>query len=324
MKLPALWIAAVFAAGIGIASRWQASPKIWCAVAAVAVAAGIVLIWRRHVAFAWSFSLIAWLALGGLAIGVERAAVPANHISRLIATNSIDTSVPLRWRGRLREDPLKLPWGLRYEIDLENVQSEGVELPTSGGLRVNFYVGPRATEPQQGLRAGDRVEALMKARPPRNYLDPGAFDVHGFLARQKIDVVGSLRSGELLQVIDRPPPTMQQRLARARGNLLGRVDSLFADRPERGAVLRAMLLGDRISENCGVSRAGRCRASCGGVGCFSLLARTPIAAALNCDGFHDAHRACCIRWDRAGPPADSSRCVDCSILFMRAPAFPTS
>ena len=65
----------------------------------------------------------------------------------------------------------------------------------------------------QSLRAGDRVEALLKARPPRNYLDPGAFDIHGFLARPKIEVGGSLRSGELLQVIDRPTPTLQQRLA---------------------------------------------------------------------------------------------------------------
>ena len=245
MKLPALWIAAAFAAGIAIASRWQASPKIWCAAAAMAMAAGAILIWRKRAAFAWCFALIAWLALGGLAIGVERAAVPSSHISRLIASSAIDTSVPLRWRGRLREDPLRLPWGLRYELDLEDVESGGVEVPASGGLRVNFYSGPRATEPLQGLRAGDRVEALVKARPPRNYLDPGAFDVHGFLARQKIDVVGSLRSGELLQVIDRPVPTMRQRLARARGNLLARVDSLFADQPERAAVLRAMLLGDR-------------------------------------------------------------------------------
>ena len=144
MKLPALWIAAAFAAGVAIASRWHASQKIWCAVAAVAITAGIILIWRRHAGFAWSFALIAWLALGGLAVGVERAAVPANHISGLIAANAIDTTVPLRWRGRLREDPLRLPWGFRYEIDLENVESAGVELPASGGLRVNFYAGPRA------------------------------------------------------------------------------------------------------------------------------------------------------------------------------------
>lgn len=245
MKLPALWIAAAFAAGIGLASRWQASPRVWCVAAAVAVTAGTILVWRKRTTFAWCLALIAWVALGGLAIGVERAAVPANHIARLLSSNAIDTSVPLRWRGRLREDPLRLPWGLRYEIDLENVESAGVLVQTSGGLRVNFYAGPRATEPPQGLRAGDRVEALAKARAPRNYLDPGAFDVHGFLARQKIDVVGSLRSGELLQLIERPSPTLQHRLARVRGNLLARVDSLFEDQPERAAVLRAMLLGDR-------------------------------------------------------------------------------
>src|SRR3984885_14259375 len=245
MKLPALWIAAAFATGIGIATRWQSFPKIWFGAAAIAILAGLLSIWRQRSALAWSFALVAWIALGALAIGVEHASIPANHVTRLIASGAIDTSVPLRYRGRLREDPLKLPWGFRYEIDLENVESSGVLLPATGGLRLNFYFSPHAIEPTHGLRAGDRVEALLKAHPPRNYLDPGAFDVHGFLARQKIDVVGSLRSGELLQVIDHPAPTLQQRLAQARGNLLARIDSLFADRPERAAVLRAMLLGDR-------------------------------------------------------------------------------
>lgn len=54
-----------------------------------------------------------------------------------------------------------------------------------------------------------------------------------------------MRSGELLQLIHRPPPTLAQRIARARGNLLARVDALFAGAPERAAVLRAMPLGDR-------------------------------------------------------------------------------
>jgi competence protein ComEC len=51
--------------------------------------------------------------------------------------------------------------------------------------------------------------------------------------------------GELLQLVDRPPPTISQRLARARGSLLARLDSLFVGHPERGAVARAMLSGDR-------------------------------------------------------------------------------
>jgi competence protein ComEC len=253
MKLPGLWIFAAFAAGIGIATRWPGSPRVWAAAAAVGILCGGILAWRNFAGAAWVCALAAWLAVGGFAYTVERAAIPGNHIARLIVAGKIDSSVPLRWRGRLREDPLALPWGQRFDVDLEQVESAGMSLPTSGGLRVNFYAGGRGAETPAGLRAGDRVEALVKARPPRNYLDPGAFDIHGFLARQGIDVTGSLRSGELMQLIDRPPPTILQRLARARGNLLRRLDSLFAGSPgqaadsgsDRGAILRAMLLGDR-------------------------------------------------------------------------------
>ena len=227
--------------------------KLWAVAALVAMAVGAALVIlagaesarRYFVSFAWVCALAAWLALGGLASAVEVAGIPSNHITRLIAAGRIDTSVPLRWRGRLREDPLALPWGERFEIDLEQVEAGGAELPVSGGLRVNFYSNEHAARPPAGLRAGDRVEALLKAREPRDFLDPGAFDVRGFLARQKIDVIGSLRSGALLEVVDRPPPTILQRLARARGTLLARIDSLFAEHPERGAILRAMLLGDR-------------------------------------------------------------------------------
>jgi len=250
MKLPALWILGAFAAGVGIAGRWPASPRLWAVGAALGILVGGILAagfsaGRHLVAVAWVCALFAWAAIGGLAVSVERATIPANHIARLIAAGRVDPGIALRWRGRLREDPLTLPWGQRFEIDLEQVEAQGAELSTTGGLRVNFYPGVRVAEPPVGLRAGDRVEVLVKARPPRDYLDPGAFDVKGFLAREKIDVMGSMRSGELLQLVDRPPPTISQRLARARGTLLARLDSLFAGHPERGAVARAMLLGDR-------------------------------------------------------------------------------
>jgi competence protein ComEC len=223
---------------------------LWAVGAASDILLGGVLVagfmaWRQSAAVAWCFALVAWGAIGGLASSVERATVPANHIARLITAGRADPGIALRWRGRLREDPLALPWGERFEIDLEQVEAAGATLNTSGGLRVNFYPGARVAEPPAGLRAGDRVEVLVKALPPRDYLDPGAFDATGFLAREKTDVIGSLRSGELLKLVERPPPNISQRLARARGNLLERLDSLFAGHPERGAVARAMLLGDR-------------------------------------------------------------------------------
>ena len=246
MKLPALWIAAAFAAGIALVMRWPHQPLVYAAIAALAMLAGGVFVWRSILYASAICALAAWIALGGLALGIEQAVVPANHVTRLIAANRIDLTEPLRWRGRLREDPLVMPWGRRYEIDIEQVESGGQILAAIGGLRANIYNNPR--QPivvDETLRAGDRVEALVRARPPRNFLDPGAFDIHDYLARQRIDLIGSLKSGELLRLVDRPTPTLLQRLARARGNLLARLDTLFAGQPDRQAVLRAMLLGDR-------------------------------------------------------------------------------
>jgi competence protein ComEC len=246
MKLPALWIAAAFAAGIALVMRWPHQPSTCAAGAGLAIIAGGVFVWRRLLFASAICALAAWTALGGLALAIEHAAVPANHVTRLIAANRIDLTEPLRWRGRLREDPLVMPWGRRYEIDIEQVESGGEILAASGGLRANIYNNPRQPiEISETIRAGDRVEALVRARPPRNFLDPGAFDIHGYLARQKIDLIGSLKSGELLRLVDRPPPTLLQRLARMRGNLLARLDVLFAGQSDREAVLRAMLLGDR-------------------------------------------------------------------------------
>ncbi|MGC2422151.1 MAG: ComEC/Rec2 family competence protein [Candidatus Acidiferrales bacterium] len=249
MKLPALWIVAAFAAGILAAGRWPEHRAAWLAATVAAILLGVTLVWRGRTAMAWVFALVAWTALGGWALCAERAAVPANHIARLIAAGRLDTSEPLRWRGRLREDPMPMPWGRRYVMDLEEVEIADETLPVRGGLRFNLYAERNRTAVDANatpfLRAGDRVEALLRAGPPRNFLDPGAFDLHGYLARQKIDLAGSLRSGELLQLIDRPPPTLMQRLARVHGSLLARLDGLFPGQPEGLAVLRAMVLGDR-------------------------------------------------------------------------------
>lgn len=245
MKLPALWIASAFAAGIALASRWPGEWRLWLILGCAAILAAAIAVWRRRVGAAWIIALAAWIALGGFASSVERASVPSDHVTRLLAAGKLDLSEPLRWRGTLRDDPLSLPWGRRYVINLEQVEIGGAYRPIRGGLRANLYDGPQAAGIPPGLHAGDRVEVLMKAGPPRDFLDPGAFDLRGYLARQKIDLTGSIRNGELLQLVDRPPPNLPERVARLRGDLLARLDALFPGQRERAAVLRAMLLGDR-------------------------------------------------------------------------------
>jgi len=248
MKLPVLWIVAALASGALLATpapgMSTAKPAVWLGLAIAAMLASFGLLLRGRLVSAWVVALLAWGFLGGAAARLERLAIPTNHVTRFLAEGRLDTSEALRWRGRLREDPIGLPWGLRYELDLDEVEIGGKPVPITGGLRASLFQRDNSADPPT-VRAGDRVEALIRVRPPRNFGNPGAFDVRGYLARQNIHVTGTLRSAELLQKIGEPPPTVVHRLARARGRLLDRLDALFTTAPDRAAVLRAMLLGDR-------------------------------------------------------------------------------
>ncbi len=151
---------------------------------------------------------------------------------------------PLRWRGTLRDEPAKLPWGFGLEIELAGVDYENSPLTTLGGLRLSY--SPRPEDPPlPALHAGDEVSFLTQAKRPQVFRDEGAFDRRAYLATQGIDLVATLRAPELihrLSAAPRPPGTV---LARTRRELREEVDRLFDGRPEVAAVLRAMLLGDR-------------------------------------------------------------------------------
>jgi competence protein ComEC len=201
---------------------------------------------RRHwILCATFFAACAWLSLGLVADSLQRRSASPNLASTLIESGKLDSSTPLRWRGRLRSDPFELPWGKRYEINLEEVASAVGTTPVTGGLRLTYYrpEAPHA-DPLPG-RAGDGVEVFARAIPIRNFGDPGSFDYRGYLARQNIQLQGTLRNAELLTISGHPRLTLSDWFARARGRLLDTLDNLFASRPDEAALARAMLLGDR-------------------------------------------------------------------------------
>ena len=181
----------------------------------------------------------AWLLLGIAAASLERASIPSNLASNLIESGKLDSATALRWRGRLRSDPLELPWGTRYEINLDEVESAQGVTPVTGGLRLTYY-GAESARPRRLLaRAGDRVEAFVRARPINNFGDPGSFDMRGFLASQNIQLQGALRNGQLLTIVDHPRLTVSDRLARLRGQFLRSLNELFAMRIRKRARSRA-------------------------------------------------------------------------------------
>lgn len=248
MKFPALAIVFLFATGILVGGLFAPTlPHATGAILAASfllLALGVALL-RKHVALAWIASLLAWCLLGAAAIHIERLHVPSDQVTRLVTENRLELAEPLRWRGQLRSDPLRLPWGIRYDIDLDEVQSAATWIPVSGGLRADYFFDERSREAPPQIRAGDNIEVLLRARLVRNFADPGVTDHRALMADQNIYLTGSPRNTTLIEKIPGPPPTIANRLARARGRLLSETDSMLAGSPGSAAVARAMLLGDR-------------------------------------------------------------------------------
>jgi competence protein ComEC len=182
--------------------------------------------------------------LGFLAACVAEQPLPTNHVTSFIQQGRLSLQSPLRWHGRLRDEPTKLPWGYGIEIDLTAVEFQGAPLPTQGGLRLSFTPHPEET-PLPELHAGDEVSVLTEARLPQVFRDEGVFDRRTYLAQQRIDLVATLRAPELIERVAISPGTLSTRLARVRRRLREEIDSLCSGSPQTAALLRAMLLGDR-------------------------------------------------------------------------------
>src|ERR1700689_3733784 len=84
MTLPALWIAAAFAAGLGLASRGQSSPTIWFARAGIAILAGLILIWRQRAASAWNRRVAAVSGGEGSQFGYAVEGVMERHARAVV------------------------------------------------------------------------------------------------------------------------------------------------------------------------------------------------------------------------------------------------
>lgn len=252
MRLPAVAISAAFACGIVLGlhpavARSASSRGIlltsFC-VAAALILAGITLVKVNRLFSAAAASLLSWISLGFLGACIAEQPRPAEHVISLVEQGRLDLKTPLRWHGRLRDEPARLPWGYGYEIELSGVEQENSLQPALGGLRLSFATSPDQPLPQE-LHAGDEITVLTEARQPQVFRDDGAFDRRAYLTGQGVDLVATLRAPQLLERIAPPTPAIGTRLARVRSRLREEIDHLFASIPPVAGVLRAMLLGDR-------------------------------------------------------------------------------
>jgi Domain of unknown function (DUF4131) len=221
MKLPALAIATAFASGIacglspevihrGFSAKFIA---LLLGVAATSLLIALIFAWGSLVFVAGVASLLCWGTLGSITVCIQEQPRRADHILSLRDARKIDLKSPLRYGGRLADEPEQFPWGAGYDIELSAVDFGDAFVPASGGLRLSHVA--RADHPLAlALHAGDSIVMLTQAKLPQMYRDEGVFDRRAYLSQQGIDMVGVLRAPELLELVKPAAPRMFTRVLR--------------------------------------------------------------------------------------------------------------
>ena len=149
--------------------------------------------------------------------------------------------------GVLRADASPTDAGVSLSVAVDGV--EGRE----GGILVTV-VGSLAADHLDDWRAGRRVRLPVMLRRPSRYLDPGVPDLERALARRGTTLVGSVKSGALVEVLSRGSAldeTMGAIRAFARRAITGAVGRWS---PQSAAIVTAIVIGDRAGLNDDVQR----------------------------------------------------------------------
>jgi len=220
------WIAAGLVAGQLLATGG------WVGGAAAVPALGACLLFmviarRRAAARTVATTLAAGLA--GAILAAHATAIPddGDHVARL--------ALPLRARviGRVAARPVSDD---RRTIVLLDVTQVGTRPRTWGRVRLRVRGRPP-------LAPGDLVAVETTLRRPRNFENPGRFDMEGLLARQGIHVVASVWDANAIERRGRTPTAAwTQTLDTWRAAVRAAVAAGAG--PEVAGVLVALVLGD--------------------------------------------------------------------------------
>src|SRR5713101_3931716 len=191
MRLPGVAITAIFTCGIAfglhpaVGHHVSSLTLLWISfsLAVVLISAGFIFAKLGRLFPAAAASLLSWVVLGFLGACIAEEPRPAEHVISLVEQGRLALETPLRWHGRLRDEPKRLPWGYGYEIELSGVEYKGASLHVLGGLRLGF--SPQAAK----------------------HVQRSAFILHS----RKLDLV-AVAPWQPLWLITKPPVPAQRRL----------------------------------------------------------------------------------------------------------------
>jgi competence protein ComEC len=198
-----------------------------------------------------ALALVAGFTSGGFLLGATRQGVALDRPLVRWFGDQPDARAgrvgPVSLEGRLRRDAVRTDYGAVLDLAVERVGRAGRGSPmqtTSGGVRLS--VGGRLVTSRLGAwRAGRRVRVSATLRPPPAYRNPGTADQAERQAQRGTVLLGSVKSGLLLDVV-RHGSWPAELAASARASVRRVVGQSVGRHGERSAaIVTAVLIGDR-------------------------------------------------------------------------------
>lgn len=156
--------------------------------------------------------------------------------------------------GVLRADAARTESGVSLSVDIDGLGKQGgregragqdgPSRPATGGIVVTV-VGSLAVDRMDAWRAGRRVRFPVSLRRPSRYLDPGVPDHERALVRRGTTLVGTVKSGGLVEVLARGGWFAE---AMAGGRAFARralADAVGRWSSRSAAIVAAIVIGDR-------------------------------------------------------------------------------
>lgn len=218
-----LWLMTV---GVLAGQLVPVAPLVLLAGAVAMACAG----WR------WRWGIGGAVLLGAAAFGAARLegvmapVLPAGHVARL--------SLPLRGtlEGHVVAAPERRPGRTTLLVEATAFVASDGRRAVHGRVRLAV----RGAVPK--VRYGDAVRVPTTLRRPRNFVNPGSFDLVSHLARRGIQVTGSVWEPEQLERVSRSTRGVRARLERWRARIGASI--LRAVPGAEGPVLQALVVGD--------------------------------------------------------------------------------
>ena len=255
--------------GAAVGLQWPDLPS--ALLVALLCAWAILALHAARVANSTSLAVCAVgvFAVGGVALAsnawhrawrptLKLAFESAAHETRLEATRAgrvvpEDDSVAMVVVGVLRSDgSIGTSGSVSLAMDVEWVgrladrgtRDDPATNPVTGGVLLTV-LGTLAQEHVDEWRAGRRVRTTADLHRVARYLDPGVPNQERILARRGISLVGTVKSGALVDVLELGSP-VDELAARIRAyTRTAIVDSVNIFSPRAGAIVTAIVIGDR-------------------------------------------------------------------------------